>query len=442
MGLTERGRRVVASCLVVACFAALFRDPVLGVGFVALVVFVGWRWVRARGDAAGLGGLVVFEPGRVEDSIVAGRESRTPVLVSSSFGGEVSLGSDLGEVSLEPASVAPGRSTVAYSFRPVLSGEYSSRVVRVGFVDGFGLFSGGSEVGFGQSFRVYPRVLEAALEAAEFLVQSDTFGMGELVTRLRGSGFEYADSRPYSPGVSLRHMDWKATARTGELIGKEFYLEGGIGVHVVYEAVAPDPVSRDELSASFLRVVTVYARMDSPFGLTVYDGSGVLYSGDQLPHQLAVAWAMRYALRSAGVDVGVLYEVLDPASALVVRRFFDRLGGAGFPEVDALRGVGSVVDGFAARDVENLKLTVVSSVGDPVPLVELARLARMRGWGVELLQPSRPWVRGVDLGHSVELWRYYDRVFRVLERGGVKVSSSVEEIGRDLSEAPWIARRV
>jgi hypothetical protein len=42
----------------------------------------------------------------------------------------------------------------------------------------------------------------------------------------------------------------------------------------------------------------------------------------------------------------------------------------------------------------------------------------------------------------VELWRYYDRVFRVLERGGVKVSSSVEEIGRDLSEAPWIARRV
>ncbi len=38
---------------------------------------------------------------------------------------------------------------------------------------------------------------------------------GETRTRRRGQGLEFDDLRPYAQGDDLRHIDWKATARTG-----------------------------------------------------------------------------------------------------------------------------------------------------------------------------------------------------------------------------------
>lgn len=41
----------------------------------------------------------------------------------------------------------------------------------------------------------------------------------------RGRGMEYAESRPYSPGDDVRHMDWRVTARTGRAHSKIFQAE-------------------------------------------------------------------------------------------------------------------------------------------------------------------------------------------------------------------------
>jgi len=48
---------------------------------------------------------------------------------------------------------------------------------------------------------------------------------GQYLSRLRGRGMEYAESRPYEPGDDLRNMDWRVTARMGRPFSKLFREE-------------------------------------------------------------------------------------------------------------------------------------------------------------------------------------------------------------------------
>lgn len=55
----------------------------------------------------------------------------------------------------------------------------------------------------------------------------------------RGRGMEYAESRPYSPGDDVRHIDWRVTARTGHTHTKLFQPERERVTAVIYDASAP-----------------------------------------------------------------------------------------------------------------------------------------------------------------------------------------------------------
>lgn len=48
---------------------------------------------------------------------------------------------------------------------------------------------------------------------------------GQYMSRVRGRGMEYDESRPYQPGDDIRHLDWRVTARTGKAHTKLFREE-------------------------------------------------------------------------------------------------------------------------------------------------------------------------------------------------------------------------
>lgn len=48
---------------------------------------------------------------------------------------------------------------------------------------------------------------------------------GAFRMRVHGPGLEPSDSRPYVPGDEARHVDWRLTARTGQLYSKRFEAE-------------------------------------------------------------------------------------------------------------------------------------------------------------------------------------------------------------------------
>lgn len=52
----------------------------------------------------------------------------------------------------------------------------------------------------------------------------------------RGRGMEYAESRPYTPGDDVRHIDWRVTARTGRTHTKLFQPERERVTAIVYDA--------------------------------------------------------------------------------------------------------------------------------------------------------------------------------------------------------------
>ncbi len=50
-------------------------------------------------------------------------------------------------------------------------------------------------------------------------------GQGAYASRFKGRGMAFVESRAYAPGDDPRHIDWNASARTGELFVKQFVEE-------------------------------------------------------------------------------------------------------------------------------------------------------------------------------------------------------------------------
>jgi uncharacterized protein (DUF58 family) len=85
---------------------------------------------------------------------------------------------------------------------------------------------------------VYPEV-EATDEFFEML----PLITGELETYVRGRGDDLYRIRDYSAEDSARHVDWKATARTGELKVREFTREDERKLRLVFDNSRPEAIS-------------------------------------------------------------------------------------------------------------------------------------------------------------------------------------------------------
>lgn len=57
-------------------------------------------------------------------------------------------------------------------------------------------------------------------------------------TRIAGSGIEFADHRPYSPGDDLRALDWNVYGRTERLLVKRFEEEEDLTIAIVLDVSA------------------------------------------------------------------------------------------------------------------------------------------------------------------------------------------------------------
>jgi uncharacterized protein (DUF58 family) len=447
--LTDRGWKVSTFALLLVFLGFFFRDLVLiglGSSLAMLVVYVVLRMRRAMGD---LTRLVVLRPNKFEGSLTAGEKFEGAVLVESSVGARLRFTCPLEHCFFQPSEVEAGDSRLMFMFQPTLADEYSSENLSVVVRDRFGLVRAGGGLSFQVDFRVYPRVLAVALEAARFLLEAGGLGFAEQQTKLKGAGLEYAGSRGYVAGDTLRHMDWKATARLGRLVVKEFYVEGGTGVHLAYEAVASDPVSADKLSAAFLNTALALAKQDLPLGLTVHDGREILLHVPRLQPALAVTLALQYALKSVETDVEQLYMVLEPKAASELRGILRQLEQIPLrqllqAELTALADSGTepyqvLRQVLVARKRVQLIL-VASLTGDPLPVLELAGTARNRNRRLQLLQPTKPWVSARSLEEAYRLYDRYAKLNRSLESRGILVAGSAEKLSHHLAAAQILAR--
>jgi len=101
--------------------------------------------------------------------------------------------------------------------------------------DPFGLFVDETTLDRRQPLKVYPseehvRDLLKPLETQVFA--------GNHVAREKGEGIEFADLRPFVPGDRIRHVNWRASARRGELWINEHHAERNADVVLLLDSFA------------------------------------------------------------------------------------------------------------------------------------------------------------------------------------------------------------
>ncbi len=101
--------------------------------------------------------------------------------------------------------------------------------------------------------RVYPNFAPLA-QMAGLSVELASQRVGARLQRRRGEGTEFQELRDYRVGDSLRRIDWKATARCGRLISREYRDERSQQIVLMLDC-GRRMLARDERGAHFDRVL-------------------------------------------------------------------------------------------------------------------------------------------------------------------------------------------
>ena len=285
--------------------------------------------------------------------------------------------------------------TLELKLRCTRWGAFSVGGVVVRMRDAFGLYAWEGRGGSSVPLRVYPtpEQLHALLPPLETQVF-----VGNQVSRAKAEGIEFADVRQYVAGDRIRRINWRATARRGELLVNEHHPERNTDVILFLDTFAEAELAgRGTLDLAVRAAASlagVYLRRKDRVGIVSFGGalswlmpaSGTVQLYRIADSLLQADVVMTYAVK--GVDV--LPPRTLPPKALVL---------ALTPLLDA-RSAAMLLD-LRARGFD---LVVVEI--SPLPFVregrdELGRLAH------RLWQLSRDSLRAryADLGIPVVEWR-------------------------------------
>ena len=135
-----------------------------------------------------------------------------------------SLNSDLNPSSLE-VKVPPGhKERITYSITPVQRGDYRFGDIYLRCYGPLRLIGRDLVMDAKSGIRVYPPKEDAA--RFTLLAKRNRLSMmGMRSSRMQGIGKEFESLREYVPDDEMRRVDWKATARSGKLISRNYEVE-------------------------------------------------------------------------------------------------------------------------------------------------------------------------------------------------------------------------
>lgn len=129
---------------------------------------------------------------------------------------------------------AGGESVVRYAVTPRRRGDYAFGALEVRLTAGPGLLARQLRFELGQRVKVYPNLADVRsyeLQAHHRRLHQ----LGIHTMRQISVGMEFESLRGYVPGDEPRHIDWKATARRGEPITRQYDVERSRHVVVVLD---------------------------------------------------------------------------------------------------------------------------------------------------------------------------------------------------------------
>ena len=269
-------------------------------------------------------------------------------------------------------NLGPGQSArIKYRVRCPLRGHYTLGPISVRHRNAFNLFANESKVQDRTDITVFPQVREIE----EALLRSDVPKMYTGATTLKtpGPGMEFYSLREYLPGDAFRSINWKAFARTGELMVNEKTRDAVTDVFIILDT---RDVSRiGTVLKNPLEMGTIAAASVSNYFIRRRDSVALVTYGDR----------MDYLPPETGDKQG--YKVLSNLAAV-------RAKGS--------MPLQAVTNAMSSRMSRGSPVFIISSLeGDGTTLPAIRNLAG-RGHEVIVLSPS-----------SIDLERLISRIPRM-----------------------------
>lgn len=173
---------------------------------------------------------------RAADIFSVGRANPVTIVLTNQSGGAI-----VGTVMDDPIADATvsglpgrfeipprGRAELRYEITPTRRGKRALRAVTVRYALPLGLLARQERVVVPQDIDVYPDV-HAARELEMLRRQGrEDARLGSL--RVRGGDTEFERLRPWQRGDEVKHVDWRASARRGELVARQYQAESNQNV--------------------------------------------------------------------------------------------------------------------------------------------------------------------------------------------------------------------
>ncbi len=305
-------------------------------------------------------------------------------------------------------NLGPGQSArIKYRVRCPLRGHYTLGPVSVRYRNVFNLFANESKVQDRTDITVFPQVREIE----EALLRSDVPKMYTGATTLKtpGPGMEFYSLREYLPGDAFRSINWKAYARTGELMVNEKTRDAVTDVFIILDTrdvsrigtVLKNPLEMGTIAAAsisnyFIRrrdsvaLVTYGERMDylSPEtgdnqGYKVLSNLAAVRAKGSMPLQ-AVTNAMSSRM-SRGSPVFIISSLEGDGTTLPAIR---NLAG---------RGHEVIVLSPSSIDLERLISRIPRMSYEVLKLERQNRLTAISGYGAKVID----WMPDVELSQAL-----------------------------------------
>ncbi len=306
------------------------------------------------------------------------------------------------------------------------SGKYELSCVEVVRSSRLGFFSEVVVVRSNISFKVIPKTLYWVVIALGILGIGTKIGLSkhdvsdvvDKLSHLRSEGGIYYLTREYVPGDSMRRVDWKATARVGELCVKEFKEPLGGSALLCLDLRCVGRYTCDAVASAALS--TIIASQSGGLG-GLYD----IANNKLIPtanYEGMLTYTLSKVLEPPVVDELDLYEYITPQTLSELRTALSKL--------DVV--IGKPTD--PGRAVVNWDEAIIISalIHELGKVLDVVEVIRGRGGNAVLITPLKPWIDTEDLELAYRLYVSYSKSLEKLRSLGAKIvvwDSDVIEFG-------------
>lgn len=184
------------------------------------------------------------------------------------------------------------RKLISYTLRPTRRGEYEFGYIRVFVTSALGLVRRRYNFSQGETLAVYPSFLQ--MRKYELMAISNNLSeIGIKKIRRLGHSLEFEQVKEYVPGDDYRTINWKATARKGNLMTNSYIDEKSQQVYCVIDKSRAMKMPFEGLSlldyainASLVLSNVALLKEDKAGLITVAEKIGAIVPADKRPTQI------------------------------------------------------------------------------------------------------------------------------------------------------------